>query len=108
MAKEIIYVYQDCALCGSKGQKLRHFANQHGFEIKKLGFTTDLAKVLIHEAVFEHGIGAMPFFTDGKKFSYKLSDFIEEEPKKVEKKATRTRKTKKVKEKKQDESNQKN
>lgn len=104
MAKKVIMVYQDCALCGQKGKKVRHFANIHGIEIKKLGFTTDLAKVLIREAVFEHGLGAMPFFTDGKKFSYHLSDFIEEKPEKVKKKTTRTRKTKKVKEEKKDES----
>lgn len=88
MAKEIIAVYQDCVLCGDKGRKKAAEFASKGILIRKVGFTTDEGKELIHKAVFEHNIGSMPFFTDGEKFSVKIEDFIEK-PAKTTKKSTK-------------------
>ena len=86
MGKEIIAVFQDCVLCGDKGRKkIAEFAAK-GINVRKVGFTTPEGKELIHKAVFEHKIGSMPFFTDGKKFSVKINDFVEKPAKKSTKK----------------------
>ena len=61
MTKEIIAVYQDCALCGSKGKKKALELAKSGVIIRKVGFTTDEGKELIRQAVLEHKIGSMPF-----------------------------------------------
>lgn len=76
MAKEIICVYQDCVLCGDKGKKLKQFAENKNINIRKVSFASEEGKDLIHEAVFENGVKTMPFFTDGKKFSNDIEDFI--------------------------------
>lgn len=99
--KRIYLVYQDCALCGEKGREVLNYAVSEGIQIVKVGFTEEKAEKLIHDAVFKHKIGSMPFFTDGTKFSKKLSDF-------VEKKQVKTSKSKKVKENKKNESASKN
>lgn len=103
MAKEIIAVYQDCVLCGDKGRKKTAEFASKGILIRKVGFTTDEGKELIHEAVFEHKIGSMPFFTDGEKFSTSIDDFAPASSQSVEKPAKKSAKsvkktTKKVKE----------
>ena len=95
--KTVYVVYQDCVLCGSKGEKVKKFAAAEGIELIKLGFTTEKAKNYIKEAVFKHGIGSMPFFTDGKKYSYHLADFVEKTPVKVTKKTTKAKKSRKTK-----------
>lgn len=77
MAKEIIAVYQDCVLCGSNGRQTISEYAKRGIMIRKVGFTTNEGKELIHEAVFNHGIGQMPFFTDGKRFAQTLSELID-------------------------------
>lgn len=75
MAKEIICVYQDCVLCGDRGKKIVEFAANKNLAIRKVSFASDEGKELIHEAVFEHGVKTMPFFTDGQKFSVDIEDF---------------------------------
>jgi hypothetical protein len=48
-----------------------------------VSFASDEGKELVHEAVFVHKIKKMPFFTDGKKFAEKISDFVKKPEKKV-------------------------
>lgn len=79
MAREIIAVYQDCVLCGTKGRrKIADYAAR-GIRIRKVGFTTPEGKELIHKAVFEHKIGSMPFYTDGKKFASTIDELLDTE-----------------------------
>lgn len=96
MDNEIICVYQDCVMCGDRGKKLKKLIFDKDLNVRKVSFASDEGKNLIHEAVFKHKIGAMPFFTDGKKFSYKLEDFIKKEEEIVEKTEKKAKKSKKV------------
>ena len=96
MDNEIICVYQDCVLCGDRGRKLKKLIFDKNLNVRKVSFASDEGKELVHEAVFKHNLGSMPFFTDGKKFSYKLEDFVEKEPVMVEKPAKTRKKSKKV------------
>lgn len=76
--KQIMLIYQDCPMCGSRqawGETQTKIANDHGFEIIKTPFYRTGVKDLIMDAL-QHGIKKMPFFTDGKKFSYSLEDFV--------------------------------
>lgn len=75
MAKEIICVYQDCVLCGDRGKKIKRIASVKNINIRKVSFASDEGKNLIHEAVFEHGIKTMPFYTDSKKFASDIEEF---------------------------------
>ena len=84
MANEIICVYQDCPLCGDKGKELKKLIFIKKLNVRKVSFASEEGKELVHEAVFKHKIGSMPFFTDGKKFSNDLKDFTVR-PKKVKK-----------------------
>ncbi len=92
--KEIIAVYQDCVLCGSKGRKKVQEYAKKDIIIRKVGFTTEEGKDLIHKAVFEHKIGYMPFYTDGEKFAPTIEELLAKkaEPKIVK----RVKKTKKA------------
>lgn len=100
MNKEIIAVYQDCVLCGSKGRKKVAEYAEKGISIRKVGFTTEEGKDLIHKAVFEHKIGQMPFYTDGEIFTTDLHDFVKNEEIPTEPKVRkRIKKLKNVKEK---------
>ena len=92
MSKEIIAVYQDCVLCGTKGRQKALELAQNGIIIRKVGFTTPEGKELIHKAVFENKIGTMPFYTDGQKFSTTIEDFVGEDAKKREKSAEKSAK----------------
>lgn len=92
MSKEIICVFQDCILCGDRGKKLKKLIFDKKLNVRKVGFSTPEGRHLIHEAVFKYRMGSLPFFTDGKKFSYKLSDFIEQDKKTTKKRARRTKK----------------
>lgn len=73
--KDLICVYQDCPLCGDKGKKLKQTIKINNFNVRKVSFASEEGRELTHCALFEHKIGTMPFFTDGKKFSTKLTDF---------------------------------
>lgn len=96
MDNEIICVYQDCVMCGDRGKKLKKLIFDKDLNVRKVSFASDEGKNLIHEAVFKHKIGAMPFFTDGKKFSVKLEDFVKKEEGIVEKTDKKAKKSKKV------------
>lgn len=96
MDNEIICVYQDCIMCGDRGKKLKKLIFDKDLNVRKVSFASDEGKNLIHEAVFEHKLGSMPFFTDGKKFSSKLEDFLEKEPEIIKKTEKKPKKSKKV------------
>lgn len=76
MAKKIICVYQDCPLCGDRGKKLKQLIIDKKLNVRKVSFASPEGKDLIHEAVFNQGIGSMPFFTDGTKFSTSIEDLV--------------------------------
>ena len=106
MSKEIIVVYQDCVLCGNRGEKKRQYLAKKGLNIRKVSAFSSEGEKLVHKAVFNHKMGSLPFYTDGERFSYHVETFLE---KKTTKKSTsKTRKAKKVKEIAQDESNSTN
>lgn len=96
MSKEIICVYQDCVMCGDRGKKLQKIVLDNKLNVRKVSFASDEGKNLIHEAVFKHKIGSMPFFTDGEKYSIKIEDLLEESEKIVKKPAKKVKKSKKV------------
>ena len=118
MSNEVVCVYQDCPMCGSKGNELKKVLISKGIQIRKVSFASPEGKELITEALSEHGIGTMPFYVKDGKFSTDvkklLNDYVPEEKfgkyvkatiaiKKpvetvVEKPKKRVRKTKKVKE----------
>lgn len=80
MSKEILLVYQDCPDCGvnpSFSKKQKEIARKYGFSIKYMSFNEIGAKGLIRDAV-TRGINRMPFYTDNKRFTYDLTDFVEE------------------------------
>jgi hypothetical protein len=89
--KEIICVYQDCPLCGSKGQEILQSVFEKGATIRKVSFASEEGKDLIHKAVFEHKIGQMPFFTDGQRFSTNVDDILAEPTKKPAKKSKKVK-----------------
>lgn len=74
--KEIICVYQDCPLCGDRGKKLKKLIFDKKLNVRKVSFASPEGKELCHKAVFEHKIGIMPFFTDGKKFVVNIEDLL--------------------------------
>lgn len=80
MHKIISLVYQDCPDCGSRKEwadEQHTIADKNGFRIEKLSFVMPEAKDLMLTAKNKFGINSMPFFTDGKKFSKTLEDFVE-------------------------------
>ena len=77
MAKEIICVYQDCVMCGDRGKRLQKHIEKEGINLRKVSFASPEGKEVCAEAVFNRGIGTMPFFTDGVKFSARIEDFAE-------------------------------
>lgn len=103
MSSEIICVYQDCIMCGDRGKKLKKLIFDKGLNVRKVSFASEEGRSLIHQALFVHKIGTMPFYTDGNKFSTNLNDFVpncDVKPQKVRKATAKTKKktTKKVKE----------
>ena len=84
-------------MCGSKGKKIQKLISESKTDlaIKKISFASPEGKELCAEAVFKKGVKAMPFFTDGKKFSTRFEDFIEkdeEKPKKTRKNVKKSQK----------------
>lgn len=94
-SKEIICVYQDCVMCGDRGKKLKDFIVKKHLNVRKVSFASPEGEELCHKAVFEHGIGKMPFFTDGVKFATSLEDFTKRKPAQTKKTGTKS-KSKKV------------
>lgn len=92
MTREIICVYQDCIMCGDRGKKVKKLIFDNNLNVRKVSFASDEGRHLIHEAIFEHGIGTLPLFTNGRRFSDKLEDFVP----KTAKKSNKTNKTKKT------------
>ena len=88
-------VYQDCPLCGARkkwGEKTIAHAQKAGLEVRKLSFASPEGAHLCKEAIYA-GCTALPFITDGVKFSQNIDDFIEKKPAKPAKKTKkRTRK----------------
>lgn len=80
---EIICVYQDCPLCGDRGKKLKKLIFEKNLNVRKVSFASEEGKNLIHEALFKHKIGTMPFFTDGVKFAATLEEFVSSKKKGV-------------------------
>ena len=83
MSKELICVYQDCAMCGDRGKKIKQFVETNGLNVRKVSFASEEGKELIYQAMTDHGIKKLPFFTDGKKFSENIADFVKKADKKV-------------------------
>lgn len=103
MSNEVVCVYQDCPMCGSKGNELKKVLISKNLQLRKVSFASDEGRELIHQALSEHGIGTMPFYVKDGRFSTDVSQVLKPEEKPVEKPAPkpakkRTRKTKKVKE----------
>lgn len=92
MPKSIICVYQDCPLCGDRGKKIKKIAIEKDFDIRKVSFASSEGRELCREAVLEHGIKTMPFFTDGKIFSERIEELGLKPRKSVKKRATKARK----------------
>lgn len=68
MAKEIILVYQDCPMCGSRkdwGEKQIAAAKAEDASIRKVSFVTEEGRKYCAEALAA-GKASMPFFTDGE------------------------------------------
>ncbi len=79
MSKEVLLIYQDCPYCAPReewGKEQTRVARENGIKVTPVHFNTLGAKGLIAQAV-SRGVEAMPFFTDGERFSYKLIDFVE-------------------------------
>ena len=76
MAKGIICVYQDCPMCGDRGKKLKKLIFDKKLNVRKVSFASDEGRELIYQALTEHKIGTLPFFTDGKKFTNDINDLI--------------------------------
>lgn len=94
MTKEVICVYQDCPLCGDKGKVVVEIATAKGASIRKVSFVTDEGRELIIKALFEHGIGTMPFYVMDGRFSTQIDEVLKE-PEPVKKRKTTKRKGKK-------------
>ena len=75
MSKNIVCVFQDCAMCGDRGKTLKKFIISEKLNFRLVSFASEEGKELIYQAVTEHGIKTMPFFTDGEKFSINIEDF---------------------------------
>lgn len=96
--KLITVVYQDCPLCGDRGREVKKIIAEKGIRLRKVTFASDEGRKLINEAVFNHGIKSMPFYTDGVRFTTTIAEII---AKPVEKsveveKPKKTKRTKKA------------
>lgn len=86
MPKKITCVFQDCVLCGDRGKKKALALAKKGVEIEKISAFTDEGRALCAKAV-KAGVGCMPFFTDGKKYTATIDELLAEPAKKVTKPA---------------------
>lgn len=97
MLKEITCVYQDCPLCGARGDRLKKIVEVSGVKLRKVSFASPEGKDLVHTAVFEKGIKTMPFFVLDGDFAASVEALLVEKPKaaKPKKCTKRVRKAKK-------------
>lgn len=78
MPKEVMLVFQDCPFCAPRedwARKQKEIAKRNGIKIVPASFNAPGIKGLILKAK-SRGVEAVPFFTDGSKFSYSLEDFV--------------------------------
>lgn len=103
MSKEIVIVYQDCFMCGSrenwsdKAKKAAEQLEKAGATFRKLSFASIEGQQHCAKAI-EAGVGAMPFYTDGKIYASDLETLLEAESKPQTAKIKVTKRTKKTKE----------
>lgn len=79
MTKEVLLIYQDCPYCEPRtewGKRQMKLAKDYEIKVVETPYNAVGAKGLILEAQ-SHGANALPFFTDGVKFAYDLSEFVE-------------------------------
>lgn len=88
---KIICVYQDCPLCGDRGKVVQKIVEREGVQLEKVSFASERGRELIHTAIFEHKIGTMPFYTDGKRFSTDIEELLAKPAKKTTKKAKKVK-----------------
>lgn len=76
MTKEVLFVFQDCVFgaCSNRSTQAAEAAKK-GITLRLTPFNAPGAKALILEAK-SRGVGRLPFYTDRKKFSYNLDDFV--------------------------------
>ena len=74
--KQYICCYQDCPLCGDKGKELKKLIFDKQLNVRKVSFASEEGRKLCHEAVLNHGIKNMPFFTDGTNYAQTLEELI--------------------------------
>lgn len=103
MSKEIVIVYQDCFMCGSrenwsaKAKKAAEQLEKAGATFRKLSFASIEGQQHCAKAI-EAGVGAMPFYTDGKIYASDLEMLLEAESQPQTAKIKVTKRTKKTKE----------
>ena len=102
LRKKIYLVYQDFAMCGSRknwGDVQLKVADKLRYEIVKKPMYKKDTKELVKDAVFKHGIGYLPFFTDGEGHYGRTVAQLDEVLKaaKEAEKPKKTRKTRKTK-----------
>lgn len=81
MSKEVLLIYQDCPYCKPReewGKRQMKLAADHNIVVQETKYNFPGAAGLINMAI-NQGISTLPFFTDGKVFSYDLSSFIGKE-----------------------------
>lgn len=91
MSKEVLLVFQDCPYCAPReewGKAQMEIARTHGIKVREVHFTVIGVKGLIQKAK-SSGVDALPFFTDGKRFSYNLKDFVSSKKAEVEAKVVK-------------------
>lgn len=89
---KLVLIFADCFACGMRKEWAEHQlaeAQANDFEIEKLPFYADGAADYIRLAI-QQGVN-MPFFSDGKKVSKNVADFIEKDEQKPNKKTTKRR-----------------
>lgn len=89
---KLVLIFADCFACGMRKEWAEHQlaeAQANDFEIEKLPFYADGAADYIRLAI-QQGVN-MPFFSDGKKVSKNVADFIEKVEQKPNKKTTKRR-----------------
>lgn len=87
---KLVLIFADCFACGMRKEWAEHQlaeAQANDLEIEKLPFYADGAADYIRLAI-KQGVN-MPFFSDGKKVSKNVADFIEKTEQKPNKKAKR-------------------
>lgn len=81
MSKEVLLIFQDCPYCKPReewGKRQMELAKEHSIVVRETKYNFPGAGDLIKKAQ-NHGLSTLPFFTDGKTFSYDLSSFIQKQ-----------------------------